>query len=84
MRAVASRTACTHTGPKTTSHTPARGANSATNSAKRGVASRCWLAPGGANSLKTQRPALACAGRVRLEGCCSIHLSYGRRVRLAI
>ena len=32
---------CTHTGPKTTSHTPARGANSATNSANAGVAGRC-------------------------------------------
>jgi len=84
MRAVASRTACTHTGPKTTSHTPARGANSATNSANASVAGRCRRVTRAANSLKTQRPALGSAGRLRLEGCCSILLSYGRRVRLAI
>ena len=53
-------------------------------SANAGVVDRRRQLQATPNSLKTQRPALACAGRVRLEGCCSIHLSYGRRVRLAI
>jgi hypothetical protein len=52
--------------------------NSATNSANAGVASRLWPRWTARKSLKTQQPALARAGHVRLEGCCSIHLSYGR------
>jgi hypothetical protein len=52
--------------------------NSAWNSANAGVVSRRWPMRAARKSLKTQRPALASAGRVRLEGCCSIHLSYGR------
>ncbi len=52
--------------------------NSATDSANRGVVSRRWSAPQARNSLKRRRPALGGVGRVRLEGCCSVHLSYGR------
>src|SRR5438105_847455 len=53
---------------------------SATNSANAGVAGQRWPLLRNRKSLKTRRPASPTAGRVRLEGCCSIHLSYGRDV----
>jgi len=56
------------------------GANSVTNSVNAGVAGQRWLLLRNRKSLKTRRPASITAGRVRLEGCCSIHLSYGRDV----
>ena len=50
------------------------------NSVNADVAGRSRPATRATNSLKTQRPALACAGRVRLEGCCFFELLYATRV----